>query len=161
MAIGSLDSALAGLRIAQQQLNIISTNVSNVGTPGFTRKILPQSTVAIDGTAVGVRADTLIRKVDMNLSRDLWTQVSGTSALSVKADYMDQIQKCHGAPEKKLSVAAEIARRYDKNFILELYLNEIFFGNQSYGVESAAQFYFHHSAADLTLPEAAMLAGLI
>ncbi|HRC27452.1 MAG TPA: flagellar hook-associated protein FlgK, partial [Alphaproteobacteria bacterium] len=108
-----LDSALAGLRIAQQQLNIISTNVSNVGTPGFTRKILPQSTVAIDGTAVGVRADTLIRKVDMNLSRDLWTQVSGTSALSIKADYMDQIQKFHGAPEKKLSVAAEIARLKD------------------------------------------------
>ncbi|MBK9746832.1 MAG: transglycosylase domain-containing protein [Chloroflexi bacterium] len=62
---------------------------------------------------------------------------------------------------QEIIIAAEIARRYDKNFILELYLNEIFFGNQSYGVESAAQFYFHHSAADLNLPEAAMLAGLI
>lgn len=113
MAIGSLDSALAGLRIAQQQLNVISTNVSNVGTPGFTRKILPQSTIAIDGVAVGVRADTLIRKVDMNLARDLWTQVSGTSFLSVKADYLDQIQKFHGAPDKKLSVAAEVARLKD------------------------------------------------
>lgn len=113
MAVGSLDSALTGLRIAQQQINTIATNVSNVGTPGYTRKILPQSTVAIDGTAVGVRADTLIRKVDMNLSRDLWTQISGTSSLSVKADYLNQIQQFHGAPEKELSVASEVARLKD------------------------------------------------
>ena len=66
--------------------------------------------------------------------------------------------------ERKLQeivIAAEIAQRYDKNFILELYLNEFFFGNQSYGVEAAAQFYFGHSAADLNLPESALLAGIL
>lgn len=66
--------------------------------------------------------------------------------------------------ERKLQeivIAAEIARTYDKDFILQLYLNEIYFGNQSYGVEAAAQFYFKHSAQDLNLAEAAMLAGLI
>src|SRR5690606_16357003 len=66
--------------------------------------------------------------------------------------------------ERKLQeivIAAEIAQRYDKNFILELYLNEFFFGNQSYGVEAASQFYFGHSATELNLPEAAMLAGLL
>jgi membrane peptidoglycan carboxypeptidase len=66
--------------------------------------------------------------------------------------------------ERKLQeivIAAEIAQRYDKNFILELYLNEFFFGNQSYGVEAASLFYFGHSAADLNLPEAAMLAGIL
>ncbi|MBE0691200.1 MAG: transglycosylase domain-containing protein, partial [Anaerolineae bacterium] len=58
-------------------------------------------------------------------------------------------------------IASMIAQRYDKNFILQLYLNEFFFGNQSYGVEAASQFYFGHSAADLNLPESAMLAGLL
>lgn len=62
---------------------------------------------------------------------------------------------------QEIIVAAEIARQYDKNFLLELYLNEIFFGNQSYGVEAASEFYFDESAADVNLPQAALLAGLI
>jgi membrane peptidoglycan carboxypeptidase len=62
---------------------------------------------------------------------------------------------------REIVVAAEIARTYDKNFILELYLNEVYFGNQVYGVEAAAEFYFRKSAADLDLVEAALLTGLI
>ncbi len=61
----------------------------------------------------------------------------------------------------EIVIAAEIAQRYDKNFILELYLNEIFLGNQSYGVETAAQLYFDKPAADLNLAESALIAGLI
>lgn len=113
MGIGSLDTALTGLKIAQQQLNVISGNVSNVGTPGYTRKILPQSTIVIGGEAVGVRADTLIRKVDINLARDLWTQISGTSALSTESEYLNNIQKYHGAPDKELSVAATLSKLKD------------------------------------------------
>ncbi|MBK8020153.1 MAG: penicillin-binding protein [Chloroflexi bacterium] len=62
---------------------------------------------------------------------------------------------------QEIVVAAEIARQYDKNFILELYMNEFFFGNQSYGIEAASEFYFRHTAADLNLAESALLAGLI
>jgi penicillin-binding protein 1C len=57
-------------------------------------------------------------------------------------------------------LAAEITRRYSKDEILELYLNEIFYGNLSYGVEAGAQTYFRTSADKLTLAEAAFLAGL-
>lgn len=113
MGISSLDTALTGLKIAQQQLNVLSSNVSNVGTPGYTRKILPQSTTVIGGEAVGVRADTMIRKVDINLERDLWTQVSGTSALSTEAEYLNSIQQYHGAPDKELSVAATLSKLKD------------------------------------------------
>ncbi len=62
---------------------------------------------------------------------------------------------------QELVIAAEISKQYSKEKILELYLNEIFFGNQSYGVEAAAQFYYNISANDLNLPQAAMLAGMI
>ncbi len=62
---------------------------------------------------------------------------------------------------EELVIAAEISKQYSKEKILELYLNEIFFGNQSYGVEAASQFYFNISANDLNLPQAAMLAGMI
>ncbi len=89
---------------------------------------------------------------------------SGASTITQQIARSLILQDTTVSPERKLQeivVAAEIARRYDKNFILQLYLNEYFFGNQSYGVEAAAQFYFKHSASDLNLAEAAMLAGLI
>lgn len=66
--------------------------------------------------------------------------------------------------ERKLQeivIASAIAQQFDKNFILELYLNETFFGNQSYGVEAAAEFYFSNTAQDLDIAQSAMLAGLI
>lgn len=61
----------------------------------------------------------------------------------------------------EILVALEIANRYDKNFILELYLNEIFFANQNYGVEAAANFYFGHSADQLNFAQAALLASIV
>lgn len=57
-------------------------------------------------------------------------------------------------------LAYRISQRYSKDEILELYLNEIYYGNLSYGVEAAAQTYFGKPAHDLTLAEAALLAGL-
>lgn len=61
----------------------------------------------------------------------------------------------------EILIANEIARQYDKNFILQLYMNEVFFGNQSYGIEEAAQFYFDIPASELNLAQSAMLAGII
>ena len=61
----------------------------------------------------------------------------------------------------EILVALEIANRYDKAFILELYLNEIYFGNQSYGVEAAANFYFGISADKLNFAQAALLASIV
>lgn len=57
-------------------------------------------------------------------------------------------------------VASEIKRKYDKNEILQIYLNEFFYGNLAYGVEAAAQTYFGKPAKDLNPAEAAFIAGL-
>ena len=57
-------------------------------------------------------------------------------------------------------LASEITRRYSKDEILELYLNEIYFGNLAYGVEAAAETYFGTTASQLTLSQASFLAGL-
>lgn len=57
-------------------------------------------------------------------------------------------------------LANEVNRRYTKDEILELYLNEVYYGNLAYGIEAAAQTYFGTSADRLTLPQAAFLAGL-
>ena len=57
-------------------------------------------------------------------------------------------------------VALAIERKYSKQKILELYLNQIYLGNGAYGVESAAQRYFGKTVRELNLPEAALLAAL-
>ena len=55
----------------------------------------------------------------------------------------------------------QIERKYSKEEILETFLNEIYFGHSAYGVEAAAQTYFGKSISEVTLPEAAFLAGVI
>jgi membrane peptidoglycan carboxypeptidase len=57
-------------------------------------------------------------------------------------------------------LALEIERRFTKNDILTLYLNQIFYGHEAYGAEAAAQTYFAKSAKDLDIAQAAMLAGI-
>jgi membrane peptidoglycan carboxypeptidase len=61
--------------------------------------------------------------------------------------------------EARLALALE--ETYSKDEILTRYLNIVYFGNGAYGIQSAAQKYFSVNAADLTLPQAAMLAGLV
>ncbi len=62
---------------------------------------------------------------------------------------------------KEVALAQKIENKYTKGQILELYLNIIYFGNNCYGIESAANYYFSKNAKDLSVEEAAMLAGLI
>lgn len=58
-------------------------------------------------------------------------------------------------------LALWLEHKYSKDQILELYLNRVYFGSGAYGVEAAAHKYFGHSARLVTLPEAAVLAGLM
>lgn len=62
---------------------------------------------------------------------------------------------------REIMLAQEITRRYTKDEILELYLNQVYFGNLTYGVEAAAETYFGTSAEKLDLGQASFLAGLI
>lgn len=58
-------------------------------------------------------------------------------------------------------LAMRVERHYNKNRIMEMYLNQVYWGNQSYGIEKAARRYFKKSAKELTIGESAMLAGLL
>jgi len=57
-------------------------------------------------------------------------------------------------------IALQLERKLSKDEILEAYLNDIFYGNRAYGCEAAAQIYFHKHAGDLSIAQAALLAGL-
>jgi penicillin-binding protein 1A len=61
---------------------------------------------------------------------------------------------------KEAILALELERRYSKDRILEMYLNQIYFGHGAYGVEAAARTYFGKSVSELGVREAALIAGL-
>ncbi|MGW1786258.1 transglycosylase domain-containing protein [Streptomyces sp. NPDC002143] len=70
-------------------------------------------------------------------------------------------QQTIGRKIKELKYAIQVEEELGKKKILENYLNITFFGEQAYGVEAAAQRYFSTHAKDLTLPQAALLAGIV
>ncbi len=109
----SLQTALSGLRVSQQQIAVISNNVSNVGTPGYSRKILPQYSQTVEGRTIGVQPGVVLRNVDLNLTQTLWTQVSAVEYLNVQESYLSRIEQFHGPPDKELSVSANIAQLQD------------------------------------------------
>jgi len=92
--------------------------------------------------------------------------VSGASTITqqlVRALVLTPEERAQRSSLRKLReiiLAAEITRTYSKDEILELYLNEIYYGNLAYGIEAAAETYFHKPASALTLSESAFLAGL-
>jgi len=61
---------------------------------------------------------------------------------------------------KEALLALQLERRYSKDRLLEMYLNQVYFGHGAYGVEAAARTYFGKSVTEISLAEAALLAGL-
>lgn len=62
---------------------------------------------------------------------------------------------------KEIQLAFKLEQQLSKNEILELYLNNVYFGHGAYGVEMASRVYFGKSVTQISLPEAALLAGLV
>ena len=100
--------------------------------------------------------------------RAAWTDlmqgkvVEGGSTITqqfVKNSYR-QNQRTIGRKLREAALAWQLERIWTKDRILTEYLNTIYFGNGAYGVERAARTYFGHGAIKLTLPEAALLAGI-
>jgi penicillin-binding protein 1A len=70
-------------------------------------------------------------------------------------------EKTLGRKVKEMVLALQIERNFSKQEILALYLNQIYFGNGVYGVQSASKLYFGKDVSEMTLGECAMLTGLI
>ena len=114
MGLASLEAALAGLRVAQRQLDVTSNNIGNVNTQGYTRKILPQGSQVIEGEVVAVNALNITRRIDLGVQRSLWTQISSTNFYDIQSTYLQRIDQFHGNPTDGISVAAEISKLRDE-----------------------------------------------
>ncbi len=90
--------------------------------------------------------------------------VEGGSTITqqlVKNLFFADAQRTLDRKIKEGLMAWEVERRYSKEKILEMYLNQVFFGNSAYGIERAAFRYFDKTAAELDLAQSAFLAGLV
>ncbi|MEN6483174.1 MAG: biosynthetic peptidoglycan transglycosylase, partial [Anaerolineaceae bacterium] len=106
------------------------------------------------------------------LVRALWTNytsgeiVSGASTITQQLargllfDQQERYEQTIHRKAREIVLATEINRKYTKEEILELYLNENYYSNFAYGIEAAAETYFNTTADQLTLGQAAFLAGL-
>ena len=100
--------------------------------------------------------------------RALWRDITSMSVVEGGSTLTQQLSKILFLnPEKTLIrkikeafLAINIERRYSKDEILSLYLNQIYLGEGAYGVEAAARTFFGKKAQDLNLPECALIAGL-
>ncbi|MGH2756542.1 MAG: transglycosylase domain-containing protein, partial [Actinomycetota bacterium] len=110
----------------------------------------------------GVSIGGVVRAAWQNLTSGRVEQ--GGSTLSqqyVKNAVLEDPSRTISRKVKELILAIKLERRYSKNQILEFYVNTVYFGRGAYGIEAAARVYFAKHASQLTLPEAAYLAGLI
>lgn len=99
MSLGlSLNNALSGLKANQQAISVLSHNISNANTEGYSRQVLEQSALYVNGVGSGVRIDDIVRKVDKYLQRAVQTQGSSVGRANVVNEYFERINVLLGAP---------------------------------------------------------------
>jgi penicillin-binding protein 1A len=127
-------------------------------------KWLPRATVAIEDRRFWQHGG-----VDyVGIARAAWKDVSAGKVLEGGSTITQQLvrnlytgqEKTFTRKIKEACLAIKLARRWPKQKVLDEYLNTVYYGNHAYGVEAAAQTYFSKHASQLTLLQAALLAGL-
>jgi penicillin-binding protein 1A len=108
----------------------------------------------------GVNPLTILRAAIRNLQAGATVQGGSTITQQVAKSMLLTPEKTLTRKMRELLLAFKIEKALTKDEILHLYLNHIFLGNGAYGVEAAALNYFGKSAKDLSIAEAAILAGL-
>ena len=170
-SIHGLDSAaFAGDTIITDRNGVLLADVGNHGDHRLAVKlkdvapIMVQATVAIEDkgfyTNPGFDLGGIIRAVYDNLKAGHIVGGGSTITQQLAKQQFLTPEQTVSRKVKELALAYELAQTYSKDQIMELYLNKSFYGSQSYGVEAAANSYFHIPASKLDLAQAAMIAGL-
>jgi penicillin-binding protein 1A len=115
------------------------------------RKFYKHSGVDIKGITRAIIKDIKARKFVEGAST-ITQQLAKTLFLTSRKTLVRKI--------KEAILAFQLERRYTKDEILELYLNQVYFGSGAYGAESAARIFFGKSVKDLNLAECALVAGM-
>lgn len=126
---------------------------------------LPKAFIAIEDrhfySHFGIDPSGILRAAFHNLSSGGTVQGGSTLTQQLAKNLFLTQERTASRKIQEAILALWLEHKYSKTQILELYLNRVYFGSGAYGVEAAAQKYFGHGARNVTLPEAAILAGLM
>ncbi|PIW30324.1 MAG: flagellar hook-associated protein FlgK [Rhodospirillales bacterium CG15_BIG_FIL_POST_REV_8_21_14_020_66_15] len=101
----ALRAAQSGLLANQTALNIVSQNVANVNTVGYSRKIIQQQSVVLAGQGAGVAIADFTRNVDAGLLKSIRLELAKLNDVSVQESYYARLQETFGAPGDDTSIA--------------------------------------------------------
>ena len=125
---------------------------------------LPIATVSIEDRRFyqhgGIDYVGIIRALWSDLSAGKVVQGGSTITQQLVRDLYTGQQRTFQRKIKEACLAIKLSDKLSKRQILERYLNTVYYGNHAYGAQAAAETYFSKPAAELNLPEAALLAGL-
>jgi len=126
---------------------------------------IPEAVMAIEDRRFyshwGVDPIGLARAMVENLVEGRLTQGGSTITQQLAKNLFLKPDRTIERKVQEVLLALWLEHKYTKDQILEMYLNRVYFGSGAYGVEAASRRYFKKSARDVTLPEAALLAGLL
>ncbi|RJR20820.1 MAG: PBP1A family penicillin-binding protein [Desulfobacteraceae bacterium] len=110
---------------------------------------------------IGIDFLAIARAFLANFRQRSWTEQGGSTITQqlIKNAYLTR-EKTLNRKVKEVWLALKMEREFSKSEILEMYLNQIYFAHGAYGVEVAANSYFQKKAGELTIAEAALLAGI-
>lgn len=109
----SLNNALNGLNINQQSLAVLSQNIANANTAGYSRKIINQQSIYLDGLGAGAEIIDINRKVDEYILKAMRMQGSISSRAGAVSDYYDRTQLLIGNPGAGNSIDVAINKFLD------------------------------------------------
>ncbi|MCT8999105.1 transglycosylase domain-containing protein [Chelativorans intermedius] len=126
---------------------------------------IPQAVIAIEDRRFyshwGVDPIGLARAMVENLMKGRIAQGGSTITQQLAKNLFLEPDRTIERKVQEVLLALWMEQKYSKNQILEMYLNRVYFGSGAYGVEAAARRYFNKPAHEVTLAEAALLAGLL
>ena len=94
----AMQSALSGLRATQAGLEVVSQNISNADSVGYTRRTLPLSPEVSGTVTTGVKTGAVQRMLDLLVQRQLRLETAGAAYTDVRANYTSELDKLFGAP---------------------------------------------------------------
>ncbi len=106
--LSSISTSLSGMKVAQSQLEIVSNNIANVDTPGYTRKTAAQSPVVVAGQTMGVTMENAKRNVDEGLLKNFLASNSTNSSLFSQYNYLSRMDNLMGTTADGNSIAAQV-----------------------------------------------------
>jgi len=109
----------------------------------------------------GVNVGAVARAFSQNFNHGRTVEGGSTLTMQLVKNLFLSPKRAFSRKIAEAVLALRIEQIFKKDQILELYLNQVYWGHNTYGVQTAAQTYFAKPASDLTLAESAMMAGLI